>query len=89
MKAFDRYQSALHRGDYSATKEHMLTFFVHTAQRATCEMHQHALLNLAALHLEMDSPAAAEVFSTSTERDKQFVKGACQPQLESIADSKH
>ncbi|KAE8224351.1 hypothetical protein CF319_g2736 [Tilletia indica] len=60
MQAFDRYQSALHRGDYSAAKEHMFTFFDHTARGATREMHQHALLNLAALHLEMDSPAAAE-----------------------------
>ncbi|KAL9932389.1 hypothetical protein V8E36_008868 [Tilletia maclaganii] len=60
MQAFDSYQSALHRGDYTAAKDHMLTFFDHTARGSTREMHQHALLNLAAFHLEMDSPSAAE-----------------------------
>ncbi|KAK0543138.1 hypothetical protein OC845_006272 [Tilletia horrida] len=60
IQAFDRYQAALRRGDYSAAKENMFAFFDHTARGSTREMHQHALLNLAALHLEMESPSAAE-----------------------------
>ncbi|CAD6959043.1 unnamed protein product [Tilletia controversa] len=89
MQAFDRYQSALHRGDYSAAKEHMFTFFDHTARGATREMHQHALLNLAALHLEMDSPAAAEpalheaILLARTSRDWECVS-ACESLLKRV-----
>ncbi|CAD6978848.1 unnamed protein product [Tilletia controversa] len=56
MKAFDRYQSALHRGDYSATKEHMLTFFVHTAQRATWLHVEESTLYEAGLTQLLSSP---------------------------------
>ncbi|KAK0529600.1 hypothetical protein OC834_003623 [Tilletia horrida] len=89
MQAFDSYQAALRRGDYSAAKEHMFTFFDHTARGATREMHQHALLNLAALHLEMDSPAAAEpalheaILLARTSKDWECVS-ACESLLKRV-----
>ncbi|KDN52965.1 hypothetical protein K437DRAFT_266168 [Tilletiaria anomala UBC 951] len=60
VDAYDNYVRSLWRGDWSAARHNLSRYFDHAPQHAEHELHHHALINLAAFHMQSNNLQAAE-----------------------------